>query len=357
MDAMKIRRLEARTVCMALDIPYRIAYEEVTRAENIFLRMETDAGIIGYGCAAPAEAVTGESCRAAEKALETAAFPLLLGADPLRRIALLESLRDPLQKNPSARAAVDMALLDILGKKAGLPVWRILGGFRDRIRTSVTIGILPLKETIERARTWAGRGFTALKIKGGLDMEQDVERVLKVREALGEEIELRFDANQGYSAEQSIAFVERVAAAKLEIFEQPVPTDQDAALQSVTSKAPIPVMADESLKNLKDAYRLAKGELVDMVNVKIMKVGGSTDADQINAVARSAGLEVMVGCMDEAALGIAAGLHFALSHPNVQYADLDGHLALRDDPSNGAVLLRDGILYPADKPGFGKDPV
>ena len=254
---------------------------------------------------------------------------------------------------PSAMAAVDMALLDILGKKARLPLWKILGGFRDRIKTSVTIGILPLKETIEKSQQYVSEGFKSLKLKGGRQVEDDIERFIGVREAVGKNIELRFDANQGFSVEDTLKFVEKTRKAGLELIEQPTPKGSPEMLRRVTSEVQVPVMADESLMNLRDVFRIARGDLADMVNIKLAKVGGIFEAIQINAVARSAGLEVMVGCMDEAALAIAAGLHFALARPNVVYADLDGHLGLIGDPSKEVVKLRRGFLFPSDQPGLG----
>ena len=299
------------------------------------------------------DTVTGESVGKTQEALSGVVAETLKGSDPLRSAMLLERLKRTLQSQPSVLAAVDMALYDILGKMGNIPVWKLLGGFRDRIRTSITIGILPLRETVSSARELVAQGFKSLKLKGGLDVDLDIERVMKVREAVGKDIELRFDANQGFSVEQSLAFVEGTRKAPLELLEQPTPKGQPLMLGRVTSGVSIPVMADESLITLRDAFRIARKGLADMVNVKLMKVGGISEAMQINAVARSARLEVMVGCMDEASLAIAAGLHFALARPNVLYADLDGHLALSNDPTSGAVILRNGVLFPTAHPGLG----
>ncbi len=354
---MRITRVEAEPLEMRLAEPYSIAYESIDSAFNVFLNLETDAGLTGVGCAAPDPSITGETAEMVLDGIRNTVEPLLKGADPVRVSSLNEQLSAEIPGRPSARAAVDMALHDILGKKTDLPLWRLLGGFRDRILTSITIGILPADETVQIARARVTEGFRCLKVKGGSDVDEDIEKIFLVREEVGPNIAIRFDANQGYSVPQALDFVRATGKANLELIEQPTPKDVPELLGQVTRKSPIPVMADESLVRLQDAFYLARAGLADMVNVKLMKVGGISEALQIEAVAKSAGIEVMVGCVDEAALGIAAGLHFALARPNVTRADLDGHLDLIGDPTSGTVTIRDGFIYPSEKPGLGCDNI
>lgn len=351
---MKILRLETRRLSMRLAEPYAIAYEHVERAENVFVRLVTDSALVGLGCAAPDPAVTGETVEATLAGLSEVAS-LVEGVDPWRWTALLVRLEKSLAGRPAALAALDMALYDLLARKADLPLWKLLGGYRRRIATSVTIGILPLEETMAVARRQVERGFRFLKLKGGLDPELDAERVRSVRAAIGSEVGLRFDANQGYTVEQAARFLAGTRSAGLEVMEQPTPAAELALLGSIDRSSGVAVMADESLRSLADAFRLVRGGLAEMVNIKLMKVGGLRRAGRITSVAVAGGLEVMVGCGDESALGIAAGLAFSLSRPGIRYADLDGHLDLEEDPASGAVRLEDGYLYPAEAPGLGID--
>lgn len=350
---MKIVQVETWAVRLKLKEPYTIAYQTYDSTTQIFLRLATDRGINGFGCAAPEAQVTGETPESVLQMLNDVATPLLQNADPLRWARLLEELAQVMKSQPGALAAVDMALHDILGKISRLPLWKLLGGWLERMPTSVTIGILPEVETVEKARAWVNQGFKRLKLKGGLDVESDIVRVIKVRETVGNEIALGFDANEGFDLEAALQFIEHTQATKLEFVEQLLPRDQTELLGIIKKRARVPVMADESLVTPSDLWHCIRGDLVDLINLKLQKVGGLAMANRMNAIAQVAGIGAMVGCMDEVALSIAAGLHFALAQPNVRYADLDGHFDLLDDPTRSAIQLRDGWLVPNDQPGLG----
>jgi L-alanine-DL-glutamate epimerase-like enolase superfamily enzyme len=219
--------------------------------------------------------------------------------------------------------------------------------------TSITIGILSIDETVKKVENLIGQGFRVLKIKGGVSIEEDVEKVIKVREAVGKGIEIRFDANQGYSVEEALQFVRSTEKAEIAFLEQPTVKGDDDSMRQVREGSSIPIMADESLLTLEDFDRLSGNGCIDMINIKLMKVGGITPALQVNSAAEEVGIQAMIGCMDESALGISAGLHLSLAQRNIVYADLDGHLDLLEDPFPNAFRLEEGVLYPLDNPGLG----
>jgi L-alanine-DL-glutamate epimerase-like enolase superfamily enzyme len=352
---MKILRTECRVHEMKLTEPYTIAYETVHSCSNLFLIAETDSGMRGFACAAPDVEVTGETADSVMEIYNFHIEPALRGADPFRYARILEDLRASLLPHPSALAMTDMLLYDLISKSAGVPLYKYLGGYRSSIPTSITISIMSLEDTLRKAREHRKNGFFIFKIKGGLNVGEDVEKIMRLRELLGNDVEIRFDANQGYTLEDAIQFVEQTRAAGVELMEQPTPRNMLELLGQVVKNVHIPVMADESLMNVSDALSLTRNELTDLINIKLMKVGGINEALRINSIARAAGVEAMVGCMDESALAIAAGLHFALARPNITYADLDGHLDLIGDPTAGAVLLENGILRTTELPGLGFD--
>lgn len=339
---------------MPLAVPYTIAYETVSKTSNIILKLNTDMGLTGWGCAAPDLEVTSESPEDVVNNIDNIVSGLLKNQSPFQIARVMQELKQLCPAASSTRAMVDIALYDLLARKAGLPLYQLLGGYRNEIPTSITIGILPLKETMEQVRTYLEKGFKIIKLKGGLNVEEDIEKIRKVREKYGKGITFRFDANQGYTPQEAIEFTSKVKDYGVEILEQPTKQKKEEQLGEVTQNTDMPVMADESIKTLADAFRLASNNLIDMVNIKIMKVGGILESQHINSVSKAAGMEVMVGCIDECALGISAGLHFALSRPNIEFADLDGHLDLLEDPFVDLFHLKNGVLYPTQEEGLGK---
>lgn len=352
---MKIINCEVWPVALTLEEPFTIAYSTMETAVNYFIRIDTDAGISGFGCSAFDEEVTGENEHTVGTALRDVAVPMLLGEDPLSYGALLDRLHGQIPDQPTAMASVDMALFDIVGKKAGMPLYQLFGGGRSSILSSITIGIRPVDDVVEKARQWVGRGYKALKIKGGVSVDDDMEKLLKVREAVGKDILLYFDANQGYSREEALQCIQVLHKVGASFIEQPCDKRDLHLFDSLRreSNNVVPVMADEAVLGPEDVLKVIEAGGADLFNIKLAKTGGIWRAMKLDAVASAYGAHTMVGCMDEAGLGIAAALHVALSCPNVRFADLDGHVEFIDDPSYHAVKIVDGYVYPNDAPGLG----
>ena len=223
-----------------------------------------------------------------------------------------------------------------------MPLHRLLGGYRYRIRTSITVGIAPLNETVALARLRARQGFGILKLKGGLDPEDDVRRVSAVRDALPDLI-LRLDADQGYTVRQALD-VARVLAGKIEMLEQPTPAGDLDSLRQVRELSQVPILASQGVRSPQSALEIATRQAAHGLSIKLSTCGGLLPARQIDGIARAARMTTMVGCLNEPALLIAAGLALALSSPNVQYGDLDGHFDLVDDPTVPGFRFEEGWL-------------
>jgi len=350
---MKIAATECIHLKLKLREPYTIAYESVDDCELLFLRITTNEGKEGWGCAAPVTPVTGETAEEILDSYKSVIELLLKGKEVFRHARTMEELSRSIPTKPSALAMVDMALYDLMAQKAGVPLYKFLGGYRNSIPTSITIGIMPLKEAVRKARDYVKDGFNILKVKGGKCLEDDIHKLTLIRKAVGKKIKLRFDANQGYSQEEALAFLAGTREVDLELLEQPTPKNELGLLKKITNKTPVEIMADESLMSLNDAYVISRNQCSDLINIKLMKTGGILAAAHISSVAKAAGIRSMVGCMDESALSIAAGLHFALSRPNIKYADLDGHLDLLEDPFSRMIRIREGKLIPPTQPGLG----
>lgn len=351
---MQISHVEVIPTELRLKLPYHTAYHLKTSVELInvvFIRVETRDGQTAWGCAAFDPLLTGETPEDVIRACHACA-DRARDLNPLNTEYALSELAVLTEGVPSAQCAFDIAFYDLLGLAAGLPLHRLLGGYRDRIQTSVTVNVGTVKETVEMAHNRARQGFRILKLKGGRSPAEDVRRVRAVHDALPH-LTLRLDAEQGYTVRQAID-IAKALVDQLEILEQPVPADDDVkALQRVTRNSPVPILADESATGPDSALALAGQRAADGLSIKLATCGGLRCARQMDAVARAARMMTMVGCINEPALLTAAGLAFALSSPGVTYGDLDGYFDLADDPTRQRFMLEEGWLIASDVPGLG----
>jgi L-alanine-DL-glutamate epimerase-like enolase superfamily enzyme len=354
-SAMRITRVDIFSASLPLKVPFRIAIGVTIDSKSLFIRVHTDAGLYGLGEANVLTPVVGET---PVTALASATFlaKLLIGADPLDVEGLVDKMRRAMPTQSTTRSAFDMALWDIVGKAADMPLYAVLGGRRRTIVTDNTVGLEAPEIMAERASDFVARGFTAIKVKLGTDLATDIERVRLVRAAVGPAIAIRVDANQGWSRVTARQALTAIAPFGPQYCEQPVAAWDIEGLADIRRTSPIPIMADEALFDERDAVALIRRQAADYFNIKLAKSGGISVALRINAIAEADGIACMVGCMTECRLGLSAALHFASARSNVAFADLDGGDMLKDDPVTGGFAYGPGgEMQPTDAPGLGVD--
>jgi L-alanine-DL-glutamate epimerase-like enolase superfamily enzyme len=348
---MQITKAEITPITLNLKQPGAMALmPEIKDVLVVFVRLELSTGQSAWGCTVSHPALTGDQPDDVVRACQACA-DLVPDLHPTNIEYSLDQLQRLVHLAPTAMCAFDLAFHDLLGLVSGLPLYRLLGGFRNTIQTSVTIPIGTVEESVATACARAKSGFRMLKVKGGRDPEEDVHRIRNIQRALPNHI-LRLDADGAYTVQAAID-VARALVGRIEMLEQPTPAEDLDALHQVKENSPMPILADQSVTGPESVLEIASRGISNGISVKLATCGGLRCAEQIDAIARTAKLATMVSCFIEPALLIAAGLSFALSSPNVKYADLDGYLEIENDPSVPGFELHEGWLTASEVPGLG----
>ncbi|MEN8250267.1 MAG: dipeptide epimerase [Bacteroidota bacterium] len=354
MRPLTITKIDIYKLNIRLNKPFRISLGVQEAAENILVKIYTNENLYGFGEGAPVSWIAGETQTTAYEAAKDLAR-LIIGKNPLHIEKRMQELNNFLVYNTTAKSAFDMALYDILAKRAGLPLYELLGGEKQEFYTDLTVGIDTPEVMAQDALDIQKRGFPAIKVKLGTNRIDDVARIRSIRDAVGPDIPIRIDANQGWNVITAIAILNDLAPLNIQYCEEPVPHWNNNGLKQVHKKSPIPIAADESLFDHHDALRLASMEACDIFNIKLAKSGGIHNALKINAIAEGAGMQCMVGSMSESRLGLSAAAHLVSARPNIVFADLDTAFIQTKDPVIGGISYDGGKIILSDEPGHGAD--
>jgi L-alanine-DL-glutamate epimerase-like enolase superfamily enzyme len=335
--------------------PFTIATGTMEFAQNVLIRIHTDEGIYGLGeCSAFPMIVgeTQETCLAMAKDFAA----ILKGKNATQIESRGAELNDYCAGNTTIKSAFDMALYDISAKAARLPLYRFLGGEKRKVETDITIGIGAPEKMAEAALKFKEQGAQIIKIKLGKNAAVDIERVKKIRQAVGKNISLRLDANQGWSYEEASTALNAMKDFDIQFCEQPMRSYDDEYLPELCAQSPVKIMADESCYDHYDAQRLIKARACHYINIKLAKTGSIAEALKIQQLATTAGVGCMMGGMLESRLALTAKLHMVYASPGIIFYDLDtcmiGHLL---DPITGGVKYDGFFLGMEDAIGIGAD--
>ncbi|MBA3047137.1 dipeptide epimerase [Patescibacteria group bacterium] len=322
--------------------PFKIAYEEVTETEIIIIQLIDSQGNIGLGSASPDTEVTGETLDKVSQILNEKLTNNFFANNFNSWYEYHKKIQHVFAGFPSAQAAIEEAYLNLWSQLHKIPLSCFFGGYRKSCNTMVTIGIQPLKQTLQEVKKRLSEDFQVIKLKCGLNIEDDLKKIQQVLKILPSNVKLALDANQGYSLSGAKKMVKELKETSIAFFEQPVKAKNWEELKILHQESPIPIIADESVITFEDAFTLLSQNYVSGVNIKLMKCGGPINFIKIFRLTKKLGKKIMIGCMYESNISITMGVNLALGL-HIDYIDLDsGHLDFYDDPTQGGAEIKNG---------------
>jgi muconate/chloromuconate cycloisomerase len=356
---MKLTNAEVFLTKVPTRRAHKMTIGTTTFQDGVFLRLSTDEGITGWGEAPHmvGTSFAGETQLSVALQLRERLLPAVLGKEAIDIEARQLDMDRVLPRNPRAKSAINIALHDIIGKMLGIPVSRLLGGVvRDRVPLSWSIGMMPFDEGAEEAKAMVAKGFGILKLKVGAreKPEDDIEMARRIRAAVGPNVRIRADANQGFDVPTAIRVTRGMQEAGLESMEQPVGATDLEGMAEVRRAVTCYVMADESANTPQDVYNVARLRAADLISIYINNGGGITAAKKMAIVAEAAGLRGYVGGALEGPIAARACLHFAASSPSVSFGcEMVGQFLLTEDLGTEAIPFEGGALVVPTGPGLG----
>ncbi|ALS77728.1 mandelate racemase/muconate lactonizing enzyme family protein [Planococcus kocurii] len=351
---MKITKATLHAVRFPLNEPFIISYATYPDMPALIVVLETDTGLTGYGEAVPDEHVTGEYFTSAFEVLKEQFLPAIIGLSPFDIEAIHSKMTALMTGNSAAKAAVDIACYDLMGKAVGQPVYNLIGGQATaHLDYPKVLSIEAPEIMAEKALHAVEMGYASLKLKVGKGQAQeDVERILAVRQAVGRDVPIRVDVNQGWKSPGiAVAAIKQLEEANIAWIEQPIRMGDIRGLAEVRSKTAVPIMADESIQSMEDLLEIIRLQAADVINIKLMKCAGIFYATQMAKTAEAAGMLCQIGSMVESSVASAAGYHVAMARINIESTELTGPLLFSEEI--GDLTYEHPYVLLSGKPGLG----
>jgi len=357
---MKILNIRFSKLIVPLVTPFKTALRTVEHIDDLVVIIETDTGELGYGSAPATPLITGDTHGAMISVINAVFKPHLIGREVSHLNQLIHLVQGAIVHNTSAKAATEIALYDLWGKLNKMPLYKLLGGGKSQLKTDITISVDNIDKMVSDSIKAVTQGFDVLKVKIGKDIHQDIERIEAVYRAVENKAIIRLDVNQGWTAKQTVfaANILTSAGVKLELIEQPVKADDFTGMQYIAERIVTPIMADESAFSAKQVVELIHNHAADIINIKLMKTGGLSNAIKIADICQLYGIECMIGCMLEGSIAVAAAAHLACAKADIiTKVDLDGPALGQFDPVQGGVNFNLSSIQLNDAPGLGIEKI